>query len=222
MTVVQTVIGIMDTDYRKYIEGYTYPRNIFHTDCRDMEMTALSTHSVKQALAGWIPNYRGLMQAIEPVLRYAGVLRILNEKYRLGCNFDKKCKIYKTFDEHNHTLYSDWMKRYFIAFLKACLLNKRKSVKQKVKTAWGLCKAGVHSLTHSFKEESTFDLLQGHDTISLLSLSAVKTSIYSEDAIWEHCFDAYTPSDFARTRLYVDIKAWQTKKGLYLFKMAVT
>ena len=51
MTVVQTVIGIMDTDYRKYIEGYTYPRNIFHTDCRDMEMTALSTHSVKQALA---------------------------------------------------------------------------------------------------------------------------------------------------------------------------
>ena len=121
------VIGIMDTDYRKYIKGFRYPQNIFHTDCRDMEMTALSTQSVEQALASWIPDYRTRMVTIEPVLRHVGVMRVLNDKYRIGCNFGKKCKIDKVYDEHTHALYDDWKKRYNKAFLKASLKNKRKS-----------------------------------------------------------------------------------------------
>lgn len=215
------VIGIMDTDYRRYVKGYTYPQNIFNTDCRDMEMTALGTSSVKHALTGWILDYSNLLRTIEPVLRHAGLLRVLNEKYRLGCNFDKKCKIDKTFDEHSHTLYTDWKKRYLKAFLKASLLNKRKNTSQRIKTSIGLCKATLHCLLHSYKKERTVDLLQGHDTIHLMSLCTAKTSTYSEQAIWEKCFDAYTPADFARTRLFAAINAWQVGMGLSIFKQAV-
>ena len=214
------VIGIMDTDYRKYIKGYTYPRNIFNTDCRDMEMMALSMPSVRQKLAGWIPDFNSLESKVEPVLRHVGLLRILNDKFRLGCNFDK-CKIDRTHDERSHDIFKDWRKRYDKAFLKSILLNKRKDLHGKVRSFLGLCKACLHCMVHSYKTESSSDLLQGHDTIHLLSLCTERNSVYSEDAIWEKCFDSYTPVDFAGTKLFAAINVWQAEKGLSLFKQAV-
>ena len=215
------VIGIMDTDYRKYVKGYTYPPNIFNTDHRDMEMTALSTPSVRHALSTWINDFEARLESLEPMLRHAGTLRIMNELFRLGCNFRGKCKIDKVYDEYTHSIYCDWKKRYDSAFLKSTLLNKKKSAKQKMKTVWDLCKAIVYGTCYSYHGECSFDILQGHDTIQLLSLSTGKISTYSNAAIWEKCFDAYTPTDFTRTRLFAAINAWQRNKGLSLFKASV-
>lgn len=214
------VLGIMDTDYRKYIKDYEYPRNIFHTDSRDMETTALNTPSVNRALSQWIPDYEGKMRTIEPVLRHAGERRILNDKFRIGCNFGK-CKISKVFDDRNHTVFGDWKQRYNKAFLHASLNNKRKNTMQQIETVWNLCRAFVHQSFHSYKQECTFDVLQGHDTLLLLSLMTANNSVYSIQAIWEKCFDAYKPSDFAQTRLFAAIDAWQPERGLSLFKAAV-
>ena len=83
------IIGIMDTDYRKYKKNYKYPQQVFHTDYRDMEMTAFNTPSVKAALNVWNSDFTNKLKSLEPMLRHAGKLRIINEIYRLGCNFKK-------------------------------------------------------------------------------------------------------------------------------------
>ena len=215
------VVGIMDTDYRKYVKGYVYPQNIFHTDCRDMEMTALSTPSVRQALSSWINGFENLWNQLVPALRYAGTLRILNDKFRLGCSFKRKCKIYRVFDEQSHRIAADWKHRYDKAFVRACLKSKNQTTFQKLRKRVVLIRALIHKLFTSYSQEDIFDICHGHDTIQLLSLCLVNSHVYSDLAIWEKCFDAYTPSDFARTRLYSAINVWQTEKGLSLFKTGV-
>ena len=211
------VVGIMDTDYRKYIKDYAYPQNVFHTDCRDMEMTALCTPSVRQALNMWINGFDNLWKQLVPVLHYAGTLRILNEKFRLGCSFKNKCKIIRVFDAQSHQVFADWKQRYDKAFWESCLKNRKQTFLQKMFKLPTLCKAMVFHKITNYDKESVYDICQGHDTIQLLSMSLVRTNVYSESAIWEHCFDAYTANDFVRTRLYADINAWQIEKGLSIF-----
>lgn len=213
------VLGIIDTDYRKYRKGHEYPKNIFHTDHRDMEMTALVTASVRQTLCAWIQDFDNKLKNLEPVLRYAGELRIVNDLFRMGCNFKKGCKISSTFDQQKHIVYDDWKWRYYRMFLKACF-NKKGQKTEKLKTLTRLCKAFLHLKCHTYKHESMYDVCQGHDTVSLLSLSLVNTATYSEAAIWKKCVNAYSVADFAGSNLYKSINEWQTAKGLSIFKMA--
>lgn len=205
------VIGIMDTDYRRYMKGYEYPQNIFHTDHRDMEMTALSTPSVQQSLNAWIPDFDVTMRRIEPMLRHAGKLRIVNDLYRLGCSFKSRVKIGRVFDGNAHGVYPDWKSRYNRAFWRGCF-RKKKGVSEMAKELQSLCKAVVHLTTHDYSKESRYDICQGHDTISLLSLCLVNTATYSKQKIWENCFDAYGLNDFKRTHLYASLHQWEVTR----------
>lgn len=212
------IVGIMDTDYRKYMDGYHYPQNIFHTDYRDMEMTALSTPSVQQSLRGWIAGFDGIFERLKVMLRHAGVLRILNDRYHLGCSFKRKVKINCIFDTCTQGVVEQWRKTYDRRFLKACFNKRKQSFVGVFKTLLGLCKAGVFYITHSFDRENDYDVCQGHDTLQLLSLSLVDTATYSQDAIWEKCFDAYTIDDFKNSRLYASLQAWAILKNAVLVK----
>lgn len=216
------VFGIMDTDYRKYLKNYVYPQNIFHTDCRDMEMTALSTSSVRMALDSWTNGFDNLWRQMIPALRYAGTLRILNDKFKLGCNFNNKCKIDQVFDIQSHQIVADWKPRYNKAFVRACLNSKNQTIFNKLCRLAALIRVFLYNLFCNYSNENLFDICHGHDTIHLLSLCLVKTHKYSELAIWEKCFDAYTPGDFARTGLCKAIKTWQVEKGLSIFNVTVT
>lgn len=212
------VIGIMDTDYRKYKKGFTCPFNIFLTDYRDMEMMALSTSSVQQSLNGWIADYESQLDQIQPILRHAGTLRILNDIYQLGCSFKKKVKIDCVYDEQSHTIYPDWKKRYNSAFKEGCLKNKKQKGFKKIAVTLNYCRAQIHKTVRSYKEEDFYNICQGHDFMSLLSKCLVKTSVYSIENIWTKCFDAYTIVDFKQTKLYYSLHAWESKKGLSLFR----
>lgn len=44
------IMGIRDTDYTRYENGYAASANIFLTDRRDLEMMLLASDSVKQSL----------------------------------------------------------------------------------------------------------------------------------------------------------------------------
>lgn len=212
------VVGIMDTDYRRYLNNYRCPSNIFLTDYRDMEMTALRSPSVKQSLRNWIDGYEDQLRNIEPILRHAGTLRILNDIYRLGCSFKKKVKIGCVYDEKSHTIYPDWKKRYNTAFKKGCLKNKKQKSNDKIVVFLNYCRAKLHKAVRSYQKEDFYNICQGHDFISLLSKSLVKTSVYSEENIWTRCFDAYAIADFKRTRLYDSLHGWESEKGLSLFR----
>ena len=195
------VVGIMDTDYRRYLPHYEYPQNIFHTDHRDMEMTTLSTPSVQHVLRGWIIDFDTIFDELKVMLRHAGVLRIMNDRFRLGCSFKKKVKISSIFDTSRQSVVENWRSKYDSKFLRACLNKRKQSFIGHIKTLVGLSKAAVFYVTHSFARESDYDVCQGHDTIQLLSLSLIDTATYSPDAIWEKCFDAYTLADFKNSRL---------------------
>lgn len=212
------VVGIMDTDYRKYQKNYEYPQHIFHTDYRDMEMTALNTLSVKAALNAWISDFTNKLKFLEPMLRHAGKLRIMNDIYRLGCNFKKKCKINCMFNENTHSIYADWKMRYNAKFFDVCMHKKKQTFWGRVHTLLMLGISKFKLLRHSYDEEDAYDICHGHDTIKLLSLSLANSAIYSEVAIWEKCFDAYTIGDFKNTRLYASLCSWQAEKGVSLFR----
>lgn len=212
------VVGIMDTDYRKYKMGYSYPQNIFHTDYRDMEMTALSTESVNKALGTWIIGYDSVLQQIEPMLRHAGKLRIINDLFRLGCSFKKKVKINTVFDNTTHRIYSDWRRRYNGAFKKSCF-KKRHGLYEYMAEWVRLMKASTHLAFNNYRNENLYDICQGHDTVSLLSLSLVNNSVYSESNIWEHCNNAYSLDDFKHTLLYTSLSKWAESNDIgRLFK----
>lgn len=212
------VVGIMDTDYRKYQKNYEYPQHIFHTDYRDMEMTALNTPSVKAALNAWISDFTGKLKSLEPMLRHAGKLRIMNDIYRLGCNFKKKCKVNCMFNETTHNVYADWKKRYNVKFFNVCIHKKKQTFHGRLHTLLMLGLSKLHLMCHSYDEENAYDICHGHDTIKLLSLKLANNAVYSEVAIWEKCFDAYTIEDFKNTRLYASLYSWQARKGVSLFK----
>lgn len=212
------IVGIMDTDYRRYLPHYDYPQNIFHTDHRDMEMTALSTPSVQQALRGWIVDFDAIFDRLKAMLRHAGELRIMNDRFRLGCSFRKKVKISCIFDTSNHSVIGNWRIKYDGKFLKACLKKRKQTFVGLLKTSFGLGKAAVFYMTHTFANENDYDVCQGHDTIQLLSLCLVDTAKYSPDAIWEKCFDAYTIADFRNTRLFASLHTWELAKSAKVFK----
>lgn len=208
------IVGIVDTDYRKYLDDYLYPPNIFHTDHRDMEMTALSMLSVQQTLRSWITDYDGIMDGLKNMLRHAGVLRIMNDRFRLGCSFKKKVKISCIFDTSRHAVVEHWRAKYDSNFLKACLNKRKQSFLGLIKTLICISKAAVFYVTHSFSRESDYDVCQGHDTLQLLSLSLIDTATFSPDAIWEKCFNAYTINDFKSTRLYASLHSWELTKSV--------
>lgn len=212
------IVGIMDTDYRKYLDGYQYPPNIFHTDHRDMEMTALSTPSVQQALRNWIRDFDSIFDGLKAMLRHAGELRIMNDRFRLGCSFKKKVKISCIFDTGRQAVVENWRAKYDGRFLRACLIKKKQSFIGLLKTLTALSKATVFYMFHSFASESDYDVCQGHDTLQLLSLSLVDTATYSQDTIWEKCFNAYTIKDFKNTRLYASLHSWAILKSVVLVK----
>lgn len=212
------IVGIMDTDYRKYLDGYQYPPNIFHTDYRDMEMTALSTPSVQRVLRAWITCFDGVMDGLKAMLRHAGVMRILNDRFGLGCSFKKKVKISCIFDTSRQVVIENWRAKYDSKFLWACLNKRKQSFIGLIKTMAGLSKAVVYYVTHSFALESDYDVCQGHDTLQLLSLSLIDTATYSKDAIWEKCFDAYNINDFKSTRLYASLQAWELAMSAKVLK----
>lgn len=211
------IVGIMDTDYRKYKKNYQYPLHIFHTDYRDMEMTALNTYSVKAALSAWISDFTNKLESLEPMLRHAGKLRIINDIYRLGCNFKKKCKVNCMFDESSHSLYADWKKRYNSRFIDVCMHKKKQTFLGRIHTLLMLVMSELHLYCHSYDGEDAYDICHGHDTIKLFSLSLANNTVYSEAAIWEKCFDAYTIGDFKNTRLYASLCSWQAENGVSLF-----
>lgn len=212
------VIGIMDTDYRKYIDGYSYPKNVFHTDHRDMEMTALCTHSVHTRLRGWIQDYDNRLGALEPMLRHIGEHRILNDKYGLGCSFRKHAKINLVYNEIEHRCYPHWKARFNKGFIKGCLKKECKNTQERAMLLPNLGKALLFRMFHSYQREDFYDICRGHDVLRFLSWSHVDTATYSPDNIWEKCFDAYTMADFKRTRLFADIQGWERNNEVSLFK----
>lgn len=68
------------------------------------------------------------------------------------------------------------------------------------------------------ENEDSHHVCQGHDLISLLSLSLKNVKVYSEQAIMQRMMDSYGIDDFRKTQLYADILEWQDGEGVTVLK----
>lgn len=191
------IIGIMDTDYRRFIRGYKMPSNIYNTDRRDMEMTVLSTASVNGSLCNWCVRYSSAFTQITPIIRHIGCLRVINEIYNLGINFDDISKISIVFDINTHQIRQGWKQTINSLFF---------TRKTKKKLCMGSSKC--YTILSRYKNIDLFDLAQGHDTLSMLGF-ILNDNDYSISKIWEKATSAYSLMVFKQTQLYQRLHDWE-------------
>lgn len=211
------IFGIMDTDYRKFYPFYRYPKGIFHTDHRDMEMTVLSFPNVREALFIWNTGFQDAITQITPAVKYQGGLRIINDLFRLGCKFREKAKISKLFNERQHSLYPDWKQKANQNFIKGCQNKKSNFLKRLY--VFIISRLAIMLQTLSlYKRGNDYDVCRGHDMLSLLSYQMIHTQTYSEKTIWEKMVQAYSIQDFKTTHLYKTISQWEKKHHVQILK----
>ena len=196
------IIGIRDSDYTRYEDGYDAPENIFLTDRRDLEMMMLEAESVQQALHIWAPAYDQAFFKCIPICRHFGYLRIYNSLNGLFVTFHDNLKTMKYWNDSIHDFKANW---------------KQESTNKFVSLAQKDCSADkftefVTSL--SLEDEDFLDICRGHDLIPVLSKALIRTHIYSEANILIKMTEAYSLDDFKATKLYSSIKTWQTTEGV--------
>ena len=196
------IMGIRDTDYTRYEDGYEAPANIFMTDRRDLEMMLMEADSVKQALRAWAPTFDAALAKCVPICRHFGYLRIYNGLNKLFVSFHDNLKTVKYWDDNIHDLKQNW---------------EQESTSKFVSLAEKDCSADAITefvSTLSLDKEDFLDVCRGHDLIPVLSKALIRNHIYSEVNIMIKMTEAYTMDDFKATRLYASIQAWQTAEGV--------
>ena len=196
------IMGIRDTDYSRYEEGYEAPANIFLTDRRDLEMLLLEAESVKQSLRTWAPAYDEAFSKCIPVCRHFGYLRIYNELADLSVRFHDNLRPNKYWDFKQQAVVASWEQDITEKFVE---LSAGGCTAQDVK---------VFITTQKLEDENLYDICRGHDLLNLLSLTLVDVQTYSVKAIMTKMTEAYSLDDFKATKLYSSIKTWQTTEGV--------
>jgi hypothetical protein len=197
------IFGIRDTDYTKY-DSYQYPKGVFHTDYRDIEMMMFSTSSVIDHLTEWNGDFIQKYDEVISVTRIFGYMRICNYLYNLGCNFKKKIKISHVWDNSNHVLIENWKEQIQKDFINNC--NKSFSLEEYNRTI----------NEKNLNDESENDICQGHDVVRLLQYMFVENK-YNESEIMRQMTISYNLSDFKLTSLYSDIDEWSKVNNKTVF-----
>lgn len=196
------IIGIRDSDYTRYEDGYEAPANIVMTDRRDLEMMLLEAKSVIQALCAWAPNFNAALAKCTLICRHFGYLRIYNSLKGLAVTFHNNLRTVKYWDDNIHDLKANWEQESTIKFVS--LSQRDCSVEAFAEFV----------STLSLDKEDYLDICRGHDFIPILSKALIRNHIYSEANIMIKMTEAYTMEDFKATRLYASIKSWQVAEGV--------
>ena len=199
------IFGIRDADYTKYeTEKHVFPEAIFVTDRRDIEMMMLSAPSVRAGLEKWNVNIPVVWKKAEPILRKMGYLRICNHIRSLGCNFKRKVKVSRLWDETSHSIIPEWENFLVKLFLENC--HEPFSADE--------FNGIVKEL--DLDKESSYDVCQGHDTIRLLQYMLVNTQAdgFNEARIMTAMIRSYALEDFRTTELYKMISRWSAEHNV--------
>lgn len=208
------IFGIRDTDYTRYeTPAHVFPPAIFTTDYRDVEMMMLSAPSVMDDLKAWNPDLCLKLREGQPVVRMMGYIRLCNHLYSLGCNFKRKVKISKLWDDTSHSFVSDWE----VALITLFLQNYNNDPNNP-HTPFTEEKFRDTIEDLALENEDSLYICQGHDTVKLLQYMMVHTQVnlYNEASIMSRMINAYSLGDFKNTRLYSQIKGWASSKGVVI------
>lgn len=201
------VIGIRDADYIRY-GGEQIPSGIFVTDQRDLEMTLLYSQSVKDCLSSEIEEFVSDIERSMQICRFAGYARIMNSVHNLGCNFKRKTKISKVWDENNHTLINDWKNKYLSLFINHC------------KPGCLITREAFYTFveSRSLEKESDYDVCQGHDVMRVFHYIKRNAPSCQPLTLVMKMINVYPYKDFKNTSLYQNTLEYSKSIGIELWK----
>lgn len=210
--VTSRICGIRDTDYTRYESTpHVFPEAIFITDQRDLEMMLLATYSVQKGLANWNSDIANLLPQVYEATRQMGYIRTANHVCNLGCNFKRKVKLAKVWDDSTHQLKDNWQDEIRTLFIQKC------ENQQSAYYPYTIEKLENFISNLHLDKESPYNICQGHDVVWLL-YNRLPQNNFDIKEITDKMIEAYSESDFQETQLYKDLLNWALYMNVVLFQ----
>lgn len=214
------VIGIVDPDLDR-LRGRAAREPLFHTDCRDMEMMLIRSNALDDVLDeyGEREELRRFAETVGPVREALvsasypiGLLMYISQAEGLNLSF--KDLDYGRFI-NPRTLGLD-----AAAMVDAVIFNSKS------------CRMGRKELLRRLNRDAErladqWDAARGHDTVDILLIGlrrgfgSFNARNLSEGELGGALRLAFSDSDFAKTRLYDDTRAWADARGIPLWDIAL-
>ena len=200
--VTPRICGIRDADYTRYEDTtHVFPDAIFATDQRDLEMMLLASSSVQSGLSQWNTAATSLLPQVYDDARQMGYLRICNHVCNLGCNFKRKVRLSKVWDDQTHQLKNNWLQDLHALFILNC------GNQQSADYPYTIEKLETFITSHHLTTESDYDICQGHDVVWLL-YNRLPQNNFNIDQIEKVLCATYSKQDFESTQLFANLQAW--------------
>lgn len=202
------ICGIRDADYTRYEDApHVFPEAVFTTDQRDLEMMLLASNSVQDGLANWKSDITNFLPQVYEDSRQIGYMRAANHVCNLGCNFKRKVKLSKVWDDSTHQLKNNWLAELTDLFVQYSA-NTQSPHYPYTKEKLNSFIAHKH-----LAYEPAYNICQGHDVVWLL-YNMLTQNNYHIDYIGEMMRAAYSEQDFKATQLYKSIISWAQQMNL--------
>ncbi|MDD5275485.1 MAG: DUF4435 domain-containing protein [Methylovulum sp.] len=201
------VIGIRDADFLHLNQQQETINHLFLTDVHDAEMMLLACDTVFAAVvAEYLPSRRSDFSSFRDTLLasliFLAGLRWVNDTECLELNF--KASLTHFYDANGLAITD---KNQCIGQIAQCSPNKKRIPQ-------------VHEVENKIAGVSAYyQLCQGHDVEMAFALHAntVKPKNVKDTDIGKALRVTYRLEDFATTRLYRQLKDWETQTGYLLF-----
>ena len=204
------ICGIRDTDYTRYEDApHVFPEAVFTTDQRDLEMTLLASNSVQDGLANWKSDITNLLPQVYEDSRQIGYMRAANHVCNLGCNFKRKVKLSKVWDDSTHQLKKNWLDELTDSFIQNSANTQSPHypyTKEKLNAFIGQKHLGL---------ESVYNICQGHDVVWLL-YSSLPQNNFDVKEITDKMIESYSEWDFKETHLFAAMLNWAKRMNVNL------
>lgn len=203
----EQVIGIQDADFLHLEKSYPSVKNLFYTDCHDIEITMLSFDDV---MCNLLSEYRmqdkkeDIWENILQESSYIAYIRWYNER--------GGCKILFSGLKYGDSLTAISNGKISLKNQELLqILNVRSHNKIEELTS-----ENIDNFIISNKTNDLLNLCNGHDVTALLSL--LIGGLISHKEFCRHLRLSFTIQHFSQTKLYSNISDWQTKHGYSVLK----
>lgn len=206
--VTSRICGIRDADYTRYEDApHVFPDSIFITDQRDLEMMLLASNSVQNGLVKWNGYIANLLPQVYVATRQIGYMRAANHVCNLGCNFKRKVKLAKVWDDSTHQLNNNWQDDLTDLFVQNAANT------QSPHYPYTKEKLNAFIDQKHLASESAYNICQGHDVVWLL-YNKLPQNNFDVKEITDKMIESYSESDFRLTHLCAALLNWAKRMNV--------
>jgi len=204
------IAGIRDADFCHLSNTYSPLKNLFYTDCHDIEMTMIQDDTVFENILyeySLQSDAANMKQNLLTEASYVGYIRYYNEINHCSINFEG-------ISFGDIVLYQG-----FNLLLEKPLCLQKINQRSPNKTSL-LDDNLVHQFIASNPITDFYQLVNGHDFIKLLALRInfqISRRISNNDAS-KSLRNTYRIDDFKKTNLYASLLSWQNSNNLNVIK----